>query len=205
MARQNAPRSIEGESNLAQRIQNEREHRGWSYEALAKKLTDVGCSINSSAIYRIEKGAPPRRITVDELVALARVFETSPADLLTPVELLRKTRGKEIVEELDRATDALVKAIASLATGYGEYFDLCAYDPELREYIDNHRFMAGIAEDAVPAAMFSVALADGTKVEPDDERLRAALVEVHAALIEAASAVALQVVSKNQGRAGAES
>lgn len=44
-------------------------------------MTDAGCPIQGSAIYKIEKADPPRRITVDELVAFATVFETSAVDL----------------------------------------------------------------------------------------------------------------------------
>ena len=207
MARQNALRSIQGETNLAQRIKNEREYRGWSYEALAKRLTDAGCSINGSAIFRIEKGDPPRRIAVDELIALAKVFETSIEDLLTPVELLRKARGKEIVAEIDQATDDFIRALGAMMNGYCAYFDLCAYDPEMREYIDNLRFNHRVAEDAVPrnlASLFSVDV-DGEAVDFDDQRLRAALVEVHLAVINVAGDVADLAIDKNKSRGREES
>ncbi len=39
-------------------------------------------------MYKVEQGQPRRRITVDELVALARVFETSVEDLLVDPKLL---------------------------------------------------------------------------------------------------------------------
>jgi len=77
MPRPNKPRSIQAERALADRIAREREARGWSRESLAKRVTDVGCPIDATAIWKIEKGDPPRRIVVNELVALSRVFGTT--------------------------------------------------------------------------------------------------------------------------------
>lgn len=204
MARQNALRSIKGESNLASRIRIEREGRGWSYEALAKRLTDIGCSINGSAIYRIEKGEPPRRIAVDELIALAQVFGASVEDLLTPIEVIRKTQAKAVLKELDKSSTALVEAVADLMDGYCAYFDLGAYDPELREYVDNYRFQT--ADEMVPDPLRSVLRAeiDGTPVEIDDSRLRAAMIELHHALIEAAGELAEHAVETNNRRSEKE-
>jgi transcriptional regulator with XRE-family HTH domain len=87
MPRPNAPRSIASEQNLARRIAYERERQGMSYAGLAQRMTEHGCAIDQSALYKIEKANPPRRITVDELVALAQVFETTVDDLLLPPEL----------------------------------------------------------------------------------------------------------------------
>jgi transcriptional regulator with XRE-family HTH domain len=78
-------RSIASERALATRIAYERAARDWTYEGLAARMTGIGCSINASAIYKIEKGDPPRRITVDELVALGRVFALDLEDLVQPV------------------------------------------------------------------------------------------------------------------------
>jgi transcriptional regulator with XRE-family HTH domain len=62
------------EATLAERIRIERNARGWSYDQLASAMTEVGCSIQPSAIFKIEKGDPPRRITVNEFVALSEVW-----------------------------------------------------------------------------------------------------------------------------------
>lgn len=56
MSRPNRKRTIEGESNLAERVAQEREAAGLSYE-------------------KIEKGNPRRRVTVDELLAFSEVFD----------------------------------------------------------------------------------------------------------------------------------
>ena len=114
MARQNGPRSIGGEANLAERIAYERESRGLSYEVLAKKMTEAGCSIQGSAIFKIEKGEPRRRITVDELLAFARVFEVEVENLLTPMDILRKEWSRQRVRDLDEAERALYEACGPL-------------------------------------------------------------------------------------------
>jgi transcriptional regulator with XRE-family HTH domain len=88
--RHNPPRSLAGEEYLAERVSYERDIRGWSYEALAKRMTDAGVPMNQSAIQKIEKGNPRRRITVDELLGFAKVFGTNVSDLL-----LNKSIGED--------------------------------------------------------------------------------------------------------------
>ena len=85
MPRPNPLRSLDSEDNLARRIAYERERRGWTYESTAKRMTDAGCPIQGSAIYKIEKGNPRRRISVDELVAFSTIFDAEISDLLSPV------------------------------------------------------------------------------------------------------------------------
>jgi transcriptional regulator with XRE-family HTH domain len=81
MPRPNKPREVFAEDHVATRIARERASRGWSLEKLADAMTEAGCSIAPSAIYKIEQGEPRRRITVDELVALSKVFAI-PMNLL---------------------------------------------------------------------------------------------------------------------------
>lgn len=97
MPRRNQPRSLFSEEGLAQRVGYERERRGWTYESLAARMTAVGCPINQSALYKIEKGEPRRRITVDELVALSRVLDTPVEHLLLPPELAATERLGELL------------------------------------------------------------------------------------------------------------
>lgn len=82
MPRPNMFRAIAAESALARRVEHERTTRGMSYEGLAARMTQVGCPLQASAIYKIEKGEPQRRITVDELAAFALVFEMDLAEML---------------------------------------------------------------------------------------------------------------------------
>lgn len=98
MPRPNPPRSLVEEANLVRRLAHEREARGWSYDGLAKRMTEAGCPINQSALYKIEKGDPPRRITVAELVALGEVFAMPIAELLLPPDVASSRRAAELVE-----------------------------------------------------------------------------------------------------------
>ncbi|MEU4287799.1 helix-turn-helix transcriptional regulator [Kribbella sp. NPDC026596] len=95
MPRPKPARQLESERNLAERIRYERERKGWSYAGLAARLTNAGCAIDQSALYKIEKSDPPRRITVDELVGFAAVFGIAIEDLLLPLEVAldREVRG----------------------------------------------------------------------------------------------------------------
>jgi transcriptional regulator with XRE-family HTH domain len=86
MPRPNKPRSIDAEFALARRVAYERERRDWSYEALASRMTKAGCPIQASGLYKIEKAG--RRITVDELVGLAKAFDVDVPELLQPVEMI---------------------------------------------------------------------------------------------------------------------
>ncbi len=132
MPPRNPARSLFSEEALAARIAHERERRGWTYESVAKRMTEAGCPINQSAIYKIEKAEPRRRITVDELVAFSQIFDLSVEDLLVPLDLagsldgaalehvndlmkeygvLSKTIGKA-QEQLDDVHEQLVEAFA---------------------------------------------------------------------------------------------
>lgn len=175
MARPNTGRTINEEANLAQRVQHEREGRGWSYETLARKLTDAGCKMNGSALYKIEKGAPPRRITVDELVAFSRIFEISIEDLLTPMEIYRKERAKEIAQARDRGTELLAEAVAALLTANTNMFELAVDDQELMEYVMNQWFAPDpdTGGGDSPTPMFHLEV-DGKEVPVDDSLVRTA-------------------------------
>jgi len=110
--RPNPTRALHAEENLARRIAHEREQRGWTYEGLATRLTEAGCPIQGSAIYKIEKGAPRRRISVDELVALSKVFDVDIADLLISVEIIQ---GVSVTEWLETNPGEALEAAAAAA------------------------------------------------------------------------------------------
>jgi transcriptional regulator with XRE-family HTH domain len=166
MSRLNPQRSIGGEHNLARRIEFERTERGWSYEALAKKMTDAGCSIQASAIYKIEKMDPPRRITVDELIALAQVFRTTVENLLTPIDVLQKERAHQLLAELDEADMDLHLAASGVVVKHRELFKLAADDPELFEYVKNLRDWAkSFSATIVPPSSGRVRVIESRKRE----------------------------------------
>lgn len=104
MPRRNRTRDVLAEEHLAQRVQAERERRGWTNEGLAKRMADIGCPMSGSAIFKIEKGEPRRRIVVDELVGFSRVFKLPVTELLIPPDL---AVSKEFVRLLDAWAQAL--------------------------------------------------------------------------------------------------
>lgn len=60
-----------------------RDERGWSQTALAERLANHGFELHQSTVAKLEAGKRP--IRVNELVALASVFNVAVADLL-PIE-----------------------------------------------------------------------------------------------------------------------
>lgn len=104
MPRPNRPRAVYAEDHLAQRITAERTERGWTIDGLAQRMTDTGCSMTGSAIFKIEKGEPRRRIVVDELVAFSQVFGIPVDELLMPPETARKTEVIRLVMAWHSAT-----------------------------------------------------------------------------------------------------
>ena len=124
-------------SGLARRIAHERDARGWSYDGLAQRMTEAGCSIQASALFKIEKGDPPRRITVDELVALGRVFRVPPADLLIdPVVANHREAVRRFNDYVDAALaeqeayEQMVVAASALTAFFAE-------QPEAREALED--------------------------------------------------------------------
>ena len=140
MARPNKPRLIGTERALARRIAWERESRGWTYEGMAGRMTAAGCAIQASALYKIEKGTPRRRITVDELVAIAVVFEVDIPDLLLPVEVALHHDIALIASAQAEASQVLREAINQAIAATKELFDLY----RRAEAEDNHELAAAL-------------------------------------------------------------
>lgn len=104
MPRRGPTRSIQAEDHLAARIEFERQERGWSPAGLASRLTQVGCPMTQSSIWKIENGEPRRRITLDEAVAFAQVFDVELRDLLLPPEIAASKEALRLWAEHQRAT-----------------------------------------------------------------------------------------------------
>ncbi len=110
MPRHNPPRSLAGEDHVAERVAYEREARGWSYETLAKRMTEAGVPMNQSAIQKIEKGNPRRRITVDELLGFAKVFGTNVSDLLLNRAIGEDAHAAQLFQRWKRAEEEVKEA-----------------------------------------------------------------------------------------------
>jgi transcriptional regulator with XRE-family HTH domain len=103
-------RTKTNERNIAARVTHEREDRGWTYDELSKRMTDAGCSVAVSSLNRLERGNPPRRISVDELFAFAEVFDLSIFDMMEPPETYRQAYLLAWLDEYTAATDKIVHA-----------------------------------------------------------------------------------------------
>jgi len=97
MSRPNKRRDVLAEENLARRVAVERDANGWTNDGLAERMTRAGCAMAGSAVFKIEKGEPRRRIVVDELVAFSRVFALPIDELLLPIEVYLSREAKQLV------------------------------------------------------------------------------------------------------------
>jgi transcriptional regulator with XRE-family HTH domain len=135
MPRPNKRRAVLAEVNLARRIALERDARGWTNDGLAKRLTDAGCAITGSAIFKIEKGDPPRRIVVDELVAFAKVFGVSLEELLLPPEVAARKELADLVVAWDTADTAYWTAESARTEAWVALKDYVGSHPELSGHL----------------------------------------------------------------------
>ena len=139
MPRTNPARSLFSEDELARRVALEREQRGWTYEGMARRMTAAGCPINQSALYKIEKGTkrkdgepgPARRITVDELVAMARVFGLPVEQLLLPAEVAAVKDVGDLLRAWRAAADAAEAADDAAEEAWADLLGYVQAHPEV--------------------------------------------------------------------------
>jgi transcriptional regulator with XRE-family HTH domain len=137
MPRQNQPRSIAGEQSLARRIAYERESRGMSYEGLAVQMKHQGCPVNASALFRIEKGEPPRRITVDEFIGFSRVFGVPIERLLLPPEIAAREELADLAVAWNTAQMAAWTASAEADQAWDAMRTFVQEHPEVRDAVES--------------------------------------------------------------------
>lgn len=138
--------SLLAEDHLAQRIELERRKRKMSYEGLAQRVTEAGCPIQPSAIHKIEKGNPRRRITVDEAIAYAEVFGIPIEELLVPPLLASKAEflttwadmsamGKDLSQLQQQNRETENEILAKLEAARNRLGELVQEDPSLRDQV----------------------------------------------------------------------
>ena len=106
---------------------------------MASRMTKIGCSINSSAIYKIEKSDPPRRITVDELVGFSQVLDIPVDNLLLPPELAAKAELLELLTDWEVARRRASEADEAEGVAW----------EALKGYIEAHPIAEGPLETAL--------------------------------------------------------
>jgi len=155
MPRPNKPRDVPHEAHLARRIRAEREKRDLTYERLAEKMTEAGCSLQGSAIYKIENGDPPRRITVNEAMTFAQVFGVPLTTLMVPADIAASREATKLWRRIDEVnekllalqkeyrnlSDRLLHLVDEDATNAVREAIRSAHGDEALEWIDHERVM----------------------------------------------------------------
>ena len=126
-----------------------------TYEGLAARMTRAGCPINASALYKIEKADPPRRITVDELVSLRKVFEMELADLVVDPYIAASGKLRVLFEATLDAHDAASQAYDLLEETAATLRDYAKGQPETVERIETF-----LSSDPATLAAFHSYLSD---------------------------------------------
>jgi len=127
---------LASEDALARRITYEREQRSWSPGGLANLMTKAGCPIGQSAIWKIENGNPRRKITVDELLTFAKVFEVEVTNLLLPPELAARPDLLVLIEKRVEAELRVWKAEDELSDAQQNLNAFLKTHPDLKNESD---------------------------------------------------------------------
>lgn len=156
------------ERDLAERICRERKRRGWSQPELVRRLSEAGCEVPGNAVYRIERHE--RGVSVNELVALSRVFGLAPGDLLAPADWLLQQRADELLRRSHQNEQTVEAAIRETFEVALEILMLNGADEagEALAYLWNqHRATSQGERDLA----VTVELDDGTPVQVENEPL----------------------------------
>jgi hypothetical protein len=157
---------LASEDALARRIAFEREERAWSTGGLADQMTKAGCPMNQSAVWKIENGEPRRKITVDELLGFAKVFDLPVEELLVAPELIPHRQAQRLcsrwIYEFNQFENALSRcerarerlaghldthpdAADALGTQVGDYFKGGVADAD--ELVERVTVQAGLVAE----------------------------------------------------------
>lgn len=94
-------------------------------------MTNAGCAIQASGLYKIEKAG--RRITVDELVAFSQVFGVPVEQLLLPPEAVATEELGMRILKWHNAWRAVYKAEDEAEEAWGELESYVHDHPDLSE------------------------------------------------------------------------
>lgn len=71
-------------ATVAARVAEVRNRRGYKLRELSRRLADLGYSMDPSALMRLERGE--RKVTLDDVMALALALDVSPDALAIPLD-----------------------------------------------------------------------------------------------------------------------
>lgn len=139
---------------LAERVRLERMERSWSYERLSKELAGFHCKVAASSLHKIERGAPRRSISVDELFALADVFDTDVLELAQPASVHFAERARKLLERHSRSAEMFVdsrredrKTVSDLREA-SRHLDEAARERVARDWVKDASRRLGRFEDS---------------------------------------------------------
>jgi transcriptional regulator with XRE-family HTH domain len=122
---------------LAQRVRHLRTNRGWKQQELADELKAHGLTLDPSAIARVENGQ--RQVKVDELFALAFVFDTTPLQLVLPVDAVEQVHVTESqVHDSEQAWHWVI-GNAALPSMNGQRFREQIWPDAVKDAMDAHQ------------------------------------------------------------------
>ncbi|MFT4051116.1 MAG: hypothetical protein QM677_02560 [Microbacterium sp.] len=133
---------------VAEGVAHFRNARRLSYQALSDLLSDAGWPIPILGLRRIESRA--RRVTVDDLMALAFVLEVPPLDLLMPPPL---SDGPMPTGAPDGLVPAEVRAWARENTGLSPRALVSYWDERYDELMRDFEMLIGLVERASTPAL----------------------------------------------------
>jgi transcriptional regulator with XRE-family HTH domain len=126
---------LSSEDALARRVTHERERRGWSPAQLAKAMTDAGQPMNQSSIWKIENARPRRKITVDEAVTFAQVFDMTLDELMVPPEMAADDLAFDLIGKYLEQQLAVHQAQAESAETVRRLDKLLRQQPGLKDRV----------------------------------------------------------------------
>jgi transcriptional regulator with XRE-family HTH domain len=129
--RRNPDRTVSSESNLARRLELERRNREWTLEDTAKRMAAVGCPIQPSGVFKIERAG--RRIVVNELIAFSKILETSIDELLRPFEVVQDEHATQLVQKWGQDRQYLSQIRAAAERSEAAMLEYFTDNPAVRE------------------------------------------------------------------------
>lgn len=119
---------ISAERRLGVWVRDARIERGWSQRELARELALHGIKLDPSGITRLEKGQRPIRL--DEAAAIARVFNASVEEMISPPDNLIFQAAESARKWISSAkqTEEYGQRFSELISKYGSMEDLMQPD-----------------------------------------------------------------------------
>ncbi|MGO4603048.1 hypothetical protein [Terrabacter sp. 2YAF2] len=103
------------ERYVAWHVEVQLTRRGWSYRELADRMTAAGAPTNQSSIHKMLRQDPPRRITVNELAALAEIFDVPMQELAQSVDRSLSEEANRLLADLYAAKEPYLAAAQRLS------------------------------------------------------------------------------------------